>query len=264
MATRREFMGSGVLTVAPEAWPIPREVAGVKLPESKLARDATDFTRGLSAPFVFNHVLRTYLFGELVGRAKGLKFDSELFYLGAVLHDLGQNERFMGQQRFEVDGADAAAEFRRRGESDSERRRSGTLVTAYALTHRRLQASHNAGTLGRRDSEKMGTLSPGRRCLLRGRPRLRVTYLTNERAAQQPGAVRAHGDIVDPHEQSADGQRSICRAHFEDGPAPEGAARHQARAAGGDVQQFRVPAGRPASSCLRPWSMPWGSCRWHR
>jgi hypothetical protein len=60
---------------------------------------------------VFNHVLRTYVFGELLGRAKKLMFDTELFYLGAVLHDLGQTERFMGGQRFEVDGADAAAAF---------------------------------------------------------------------------------------------------------------------------------------------------------
>jgi HD domain len=111
MAMQRKFQSSGVLMAAPEAWPIPQEVAGIKLPDSKLARDATDFTRELSAPVVFNHVLRTYLFGELLGRAKRLKFDSELFYIGAVLHDLGQTERFMGQQRFEVDGADAAAEF---------------------------------------------------------------------------------------------------------------------------------------------------------
>ena len=100
-----------VLKAAPEAWPLPTEVAGVKLPDSKLAREATDYVRGLSAPVVFNHVLRTYLFGELLGRAKKLNFDSELFYLGAVLHDLGQTERFMGKQRFEVDGADAAAAF---------------------------------------------------------------------------------------------------------------------------------------------------------
>ena len=97
MATQREFLGGNVLMAAPEAWPIPQEVAGVKLPDSKLARDTTDFTRGLSAPVVFNHVLRTYLFEELLGRVKGLKFDSELFYLGAVLRDLGQTERFMGQ-----------------------------------------------------------------------------------------------------------------------------------------------------------------------
>jgi hypothetical protein len=100
-----------ILKAAPEAWPLPGEVAGVKLPDSKLARDATDYVRGLSAPVVFNHVLRTYLFGVLLGRAKKLNFDSELFYLGAVFHDLGQTERFMGKQRFEVDGADAAAAF---------------------------------------------------------------------------------------------------------------------------------------------------------
>jgi hypothetical protein len=102
---------SNILAAGPEAWPIPREVAGVKLPDSKLAREATDFARGQSTPIVFNHVLRTYVFGALLGRARNLTFDTELFYLGAVLHDLGQTERFMGTQRFEVDGADAAAEF---------------------------------------------------------------------------------------------------------------------------------------------------------
>jgi hypothetical protein len=112
-AVAQEVRTSDILRAAPEAWPVPREVAGVKLPDSQLARDATDYTRGLSAPVVFNHVLRTYLFGELLGRAMNLKFDHELFYLGAVFHDLGQTERFMGQQRFEVDGADAAAAFLR-------------------------------------------------------------------------------------------------------------------------------------------------------
>src|SRR5215469_11115882 len=112
MTTREHGAGgSDVLRAAPEAWPIPREVAGIELPDSKLARDATDYVRGLSAPIVFNHLLRTYVFGGLVGRAKKLSFDSELFYLGAVFHDLGQTERFMGKQRFEVDGADAAAEY---------------------------------------------------------------------------------------------------------------------------------------------------------
>jgi hypothetical protein len=113
MVRRRAFLDNDVLTVPPEAWPIPDEVDRIKLPDSTLARAATDFTRALSPPVVFNHVLRTYLFGELLGRAKGLKYNSELFYLGAVLHDLGLTERFMGKQRFELDGADAAAEFLR-------------------------------------------------------------------------------------------------------------------------------------------------------
>src|SRR5215470_14993822 len=78
LGIRGELQRSDVLTAAPEVWPIPKEVAGIKLPDSKLARDATDFTRGLSAPVVFNHLLRTYVFGELLGRAKELKFDTEL------------------------------------------------------------------------------------------------------------------------------------------------------------------------------------------
>ncbi len=102
---------AGVLRAAPESWPIPREVAGVRLPDSRLAQEATEFTREASSPVVFNHAMRTYLFGELLGRRQGLHFDPELFYLGAVFHDLGQTERFMGEQRFEVDGADAAAAF---------------------------------------------------------------------------------------------------------------------------------------------------------
>jgi hypothetical protein len=119
MATRQDgaaTRGAGwsdILRATPEAWPIPKEVAGVKLPDSKLARDAADYVRELSAPLVFNHVLRTYVYGALLGRAMNLTFDGELFYLGAMLHDLGQTERFMGKQRFEVDGADAAAQFLR-------------------------------------------------------------------------------------------------------------------------------------------------------
>ena len=75
MATREDRTAtkaagrSYVLQAAPEAWPIPREVAGVALPDSKLVRDATDYVRELSAPLVFNHVLRTYVFGRSwVGR----------------------------------------------------------------------------------------------------------------------------------------------------------------------------------------------------
>ena len=45
MARQQAFMDSDVLTAAPEAWPIPQEVAGIKLPDSTLARQATEFTR---------------------------------------------------------------------------------------------------------------------------------------------------------------------------------------------------------------------------
>lgn len=40
-----------------------------------------------------------------------MKCDSELLYLGAIMHDLGLTVKFAGTQRFELDGADAASRF---------------------------------------------------------------------------------------------------------------------------------------------------------
>jgi hypothetical protein len=53
-----------------------------------------------------------FWFGSLQGRHRGLSFDPELLYLGAMFHDLGLNERFRGSgRRFEVDSADEARRF---------------------------------------------------------------------------------------------------------------------------------------------------------
>jgi hypothetical protein len=65
----------------------------------------------VSPTFLCHHCIRTFLFSDLLGQRDGLKCDRELLYLGAVMHDLGLTERFDGEQRFEVDGADAARAF---------------------------------------------------------------------------------------------------------------------------------------------------------
>ncbi|GJI86850.1 hypothetical protein RugamoR1_00130 [Rugamonas sp. R1(2021)] len=46
-----------------------------------------------------------------MGRARGLKYDRELLYLSALLHDLGFTKEYSADQRFEVDGANAASRF---------------------------------------------------------------------------------------------------------------------------------------------------------
>jgi hypothetical protein len=81
------------------------------IPDSEICKKATQLTTAVSPPFLCNHCLRTFLFGDLLGKRDGLKCDRELLYLGAVMHDLGLTERFGGEQRFEVDGADAARAF---------------------------------------------------------------------------------------------------------------------------------------------------------
>lgn len=80
-------------------------------PDTDLCLAARDLARDCSPPFMFNHVMRSFAFGRAAGAVQGARYDEEMLFLGSVLHDLGLTDRFVGQDRFEVDGADAAAEF---------------------------------------------------------------------------------------------------------------------------------------------------------
>jgi len=100
-----------LLTTPTGAQALPSVVAGVRLVDSEIAKLATDFSRSVSPPYLFNHAVRTFLFGSLVGRALGQEFDEEILYLACVLHDLGLTERFQGDAPFEIQGAEAARLF---------------------------------------------------------------------------------------------------------------------------------------------------------
>jgi len=87
-------------------------VAGIAIPDTDLAREATALVRETSTPLLFDHSRRVYLFAALKGRHRKLEVDPELLYVGAMFHDLGLTERFRRtDQRFEVDGADLARNF---------------------------------------------------------------------------------------------------------------------------------------------------------
>jgi HD superfamily phosphodiesterase len=86
--------------------------AGVTVPETKLTREATDLVRAATTDLVYHHSRRVYFWGSLQGRNRGLSYDPELLYIGAMFHDLGLNESFRGSgRRFEVDSADEARRF---------------------------------------------------------------------------------------------------------------------------------------------------------
>ena len=86
--------------------------AGVTVPDTKLAREATELVRDSATDLVYHHSRRVFWFGSLQGRNRGLSFDPELLYIGAMFHDLGLNEQFRGSgRRFEVDSADEARRF---------------------------------------------------------------------------------------------------------------------------------------------------------
>jgi len=107
-------------------------IHGVSVPDSKIAQEITELVRDTVSPLLFNHSSRVYYFGALAGKRRGLSFDPELLYAGAMFHDMGLAEKHgSATERFEVDGANAARDFLRgHGISQTE---IDTVWTAIAL-----------------------------------------------------------------------------------------------------------------------------------
>ena len=88
--------------------------AGIKMPDSKMARDLTELIRDKEPDLLFHHSSRVFLFGALTGQRRGLRYDPELLYVGAMFHDIALTEAYRDSRlRFEVDGANAARNFLR-------------------------------------------------------------------------------------------------------------------------------------------------------
>jgi HD superfamily phosphodiesterase len=96
-----------------------RSIHGVSVPDSKMTREITELVRDAASPLLFHHSSRVYYFGALAGKHRGLSFDPELLYAGAMFHDMmfhdmGLTHRHRSAaERFEVDGANAARDFLR-------------------------------------------------------------------------------------------------------------------------------------------------------
>jgi hypothetical protein len=86
-------------------------LAGVKVIDTPLVRDAIDLARSSSEPYIFNHVMRSWLFAVSIAEATKPSLNPELLAVAAILHDLGLTDRYFGTERFEVDGANAARTF---------------------------------------------------------------------------------------------------------------------------------------------------------
>jgi hypothetical protein len=91
--------------------PPSRLIAGVSVPDGPLITAAIEHAQRLSEPYLFNHAMRSWLFAELIGRAKEIDYDREVVAIGTILHDIGLTAGVSGGNRFEVNGADAARSF---------------------------------------------------------------------------------------------------------------------------------------------------------
>ncbi|WP_275460692.1 HD domain-containing protein [Streptomyces noursei] len=87
----------------------------IALPNTPLADAVINLIRPVETPSVFNHSIRSYLFARLVaghlGLAAGHDYQDDLLFAACAMHDVGLASDGSHRQRFEVEGADRAAEL---------------------------------------------------------------------------------------------------------------------------------------------------------
>ena len=83
----------------------------LKLPDSRTVRDAYAQAETESQPWLFNHVVRSWLYGAKLTQHRGLAPDAELVAVSVLLHDLGLVRGGAPDRRFEVLGADLGRAF---------------------------------------------------------------------------------------------------------------------------------------------------------
>jgi HD superfamily phosphodiesterase len=90
------------------------ELTGIRIPDSKLAREITELARETEPALLFHHSSRVYYWAALAGERRRLRYDPELLYAGAMFHDMGlTHQHSSADERFEVDGANVARDFLR-------------------------------------------------------------------------------------------------------------------------------------------------------
>jgi hypothetical protein len=98
-----------------------RLLAGVRVPDSPVISLAVEYAREHSEPYLFNHVMRSWLFAEALAQLNRVEHDAEVLAIATLLHDLGLSPEFDGPLRFEVQTANAARSFAQRAGLDARR-----------------------------------------------------------------------------------------------------------------------------------------------
>lgn len=106
-------------------------LADFAVPETPVVSHAIGHARRVCEPYLFNHVMRSWLFAERLGQLQRLDHDPEVVAVATLLHDVTLNDGFAGPRRFEVEAADLARAFVR--EAGFNDRRTQLIWDSVAL-----------------------------------------------------------------------------------------------------------------------------------
>ena len=130
---RRQFIGTSLSCVlvgsafpgaaATENFSLPGTIAGVRIPDTQLAKDSALLMRSTAPPSLYNHCLRTFVLGMISATKQRLEIDEEMAFHASILHDLALTEAYHGDLRlsFEENSAHFAAAFARAAGVSDER-----------------------------------------------------------------------------------------------------------------------------------------------
>ena len=112
---------------------VPLDLEPLEAPDSAMAKVAEKAVAAVSSEPLVHHVYRSYAWGQVLATRAGLRLDRELFYIAALLHDLGlaDIEPAPGSCCFAYDGAYAALQTLT--EAGMEPERAETIADAIAL-----------------------------------------------------------------------------------------------------------------------------------
>ena len=207
-------------------------MAGVKLPRTPRALAAAAYARASCPDYLFNHCMRTFLFGALQLQRQQRGYRAEEAFIAAALHDLGLLPAFETPKgSFEVDGADAAERWLRQQHgsvTEADRVWHAVLMHdgAFALTRRQgaeaVLVALGAGT-DVYGPDPGGLAAHELEAVLAAFPRLKFKeHFT--------ALLVAHCERK-PDSQRATWLEGMCRAHSSHPPPDDAVARHIATAA---------------------------------
>jgi hypothetical protein len=115
------------------------------LPTGPLAGASLDLAQSSESQSILDHSIRSFLFARLLAEHEGslndAAYDEDLLFAATVMHDLGLGAHAQGGARFEVEGADLAAQVLRHhgiAEGDIDRVWEAiALHSSVGIAHRR-------------------------------------------------------------------------------------------------------------------------------
>src|SRR6202047_4004952 len=69
--------------------PVNLELSDLAPPDTRMVEDAEELARDTHTQDLLAHGYRSYYFGAMIAAYRKLKYDSEVYFSAAILHDIG-------------------------------------------------------------------------------------------------------------------------------------------------------------------------------